>query len=917
VRAEKTLPVPTESPRYLRYWAKTDRDAEAAYHPVAFHGLDVAACGAELLRAQPRAETQLSAASGIEAGEPLRAWVGFLLASHDLGKLADGFQRLRPDLMLRLQERSSEVGYDEPHDLLGYRLWRRKILPMLGASGMVPGDAPDLDWLEVLDPWLRAVCGHHGRPPLQTGHGADLRRQFPAAVETDLLALVADYARLLLPGGLPFSAEASREEVARSCRAAWLMAGVAVAADWIGSNAEWFPLHPGPMPLPEYWTSLAVPRAREAVAASGLVAAPVAPARGLAGIWPGYEAPTPLQAWAERVELASGPQLVVVEEVTGGGKTEAALILAHRMMERGQASGLFVALPTMATANAMFERVQAVYGRLFAHGPRPSIVLAHSKSHLDLRLEETKVDDPNGGEQPPTASRQCAAWLSDSRKKALLAHVGVGTIDQALMAVLPLNHQSLRLWGVAGKILIVDEVHACDEYVRGLLGALLRFHAALGGSAVLLSATLPAGQRKELLEVFADGAGLAAPKPRASEYPLVTHLAADVFKETPVAAREEASRRIEVVLLRDEEAVDAFMAAGLERGECACWVRNTVDDALRAYERWVGRLGADMVTLFHSRFTVEDRARIEAEVLRRFGPDSTAEDRGGRLLIATQVVEQSLDLDFDRMVTDLAPGDLVIQRVGRERRHRRDAHGNRLTDPAAPDHRGPVVLGVLTPDPVTDPSAGWYSSMFPKAAHVYTRHSRLWLTARWLQEHGGFSMPEDARDWIEFVYGEESGELVSAGLREADLRGLNEEGRARSLALTRVLRVEQGYRAGDTSWEDDDHPPTRLGEPTVTLRLVRSDNGRLTPWHGEGRYPWERSSLQVRRSLVSGEAPDLPAEQRRALDALKKTMPDQGRYSVAVVMTEEEGVWRGAAENLRAQPVTMNYSSRFGFQRIV
>jgi CRISPR-associated endonuclease/helicase Cas3 len=135
---------------------------------------------------------------------------------------------------------------------------------------------------------------------------------------------------------------------------------------------------------------------------------------------------------------------VVVEEVTGGGKTEAALILAHRMMERGQASGLFVALPTMATANAMFERVQAVYGRLFAHGPRPSIVLAHSKSHLDLRLEETKVD---GGEQPPTASRQCAAWLSDSRKKALLAHVGVGTIDQALMAVLPLNHQSLRLWG--------------------------------------------------------------------------------------------------------------------------------------------------------------------------------------------------------------------------------------------------------------------------------------------------------------------------------------------------------------------------------------------------------------------------------------------------------------------------------------
>jgi CRISPR-associated endonuclease/helicase Cas3 len=866
------------------------------------------------LRARPRAEAQLAAASGIEAGARLRSWVGFLLATHDLGKIADGFQCLRPELMLRLQGRSSDVGYDERHDLLGYRLWKRTILPALREAGGVPGNAPEDDYIEVLDPWLRAVCGHHGRPPAVQGFGANLERQVPAEVDADLRALVAEYARLLLPGGLPFSAEASREEQARSLRAAWPMAGLSVASDWIGSSTEWFPFHPEPIPLAEYWKSVATPRARVAVAASGLATAPVAPASGLAGIWPDYRSPTPLQAWAETVALTSGPQLVVIEEVTGGGKTEAALVLAHRLMARGLGSGLFVALPTMATANAMFERVQAVYRQLFAEGSLPSIVLAHSKSHLDLRIEETRPDEPYGGNEPPTASRDCAAWLFDSRKKALLAQVGVGTIDQALMAVLPLDHQSLRLWGITDKVLVVDEVHACDEYVRGLLCALLRFHAALGGSALLLSASLPMAQRQQFLAAFAEGVGLPNPEPEASAYPLVTHLGGELLSETPVEARREASRRVEVEPLRNEEAVDAFLAAGLDRGECACWVRNTVDDALRGYERWAARLGEARVTLFHSRFTVADRARIEGDVLRRFGPKSTAELRGGRLLIATQVVEQSLDLDFDRMVTDLAPVDLVIQRAGRLRRHRRDARGDRLADPAAPDERGSVVLGILAPEPVANAPENWYSSLFEKAAFVYTRHSRLWLTARWLEGHGGFAMPEDAREVIEFVYGKESEPLISDGLRRADQRGRDEEGRARSLALTRVLQVNQGYRAADTPWENDEHPPTRLGEPTVTLRLVRAANGLLAPWHGDGRHAWERASLQVRRSLVAGETRDLPAERRQALDSLKRTMPRQGCYSVVVVMTQEAGVWRGAAENLSGEVVEVTYSSRFGFQ---
>ncbi|MEK7813880.1 MAG: CRISPR-associated helicase Cas3', partial [Candidatus Desantisbacteria bacterium] len=361
--------------------------------------------------------------------------------------------------------------------------------------------------------------------------------------------------------------------------------------------------------------------------------------------------------------------------------------------------------------------------------------------------EKNKMDIGYGIDiDEDSASQNCSAWLSDSRKKALLANVGVGTIDQVLLAVLSARHQSLRLFGLSRKVLIVDEVHACDAYMLKLLGALLRFHAAFGGSAILLSATLPQTIRTQLLKSFASGTDISNITSKSTDYPLLTCLSGDGLKEIPVAARKDTDRAVTVQPLYNPDEVIKQLQAVIEAGGCACWVRNTVYDAVEAYQHWIKSFGMEHVRLFHARFALGDRLQIEQDVLRLFGPKSTTNDRKGQLLIATQVVEQSLDIDFDYMVTDLAPVDLIIQRAGRLKRHNRNKQGNLIK---GSDERDAAILGILMPEALDNADKNWYKEMFPKAYTVYPHHGQLWLTAHWLQRQKGFAKPKDAREMIE------------------------------------------------------------------------------------------------------------------------------------------------------------------------
>lgn len=885
----------------FRYWGKTGKNdaGEVIWHPLVYHCLDVAACAAVLLERRPAWLAVVSRQSGLDA-EWLRRWLHFQVAVHDIGKFGDGFQARRPELIALLQGRTGIGAGGERHDTLGYVLAEKHLLDWLGLDGLDP------DLFDLIQPWLSAVTGHHGRPAKNLdGAALLLRNHFPQPILDDARSFVAQAARMFLPDHFTFPVPEAG--LAERCRqASWLVAGLTVAADWLGSNTRWFPYRTPDIAPADYWANVALPQARRAVTESGLEPAVPTSRPLIHTLFPALASPTPLQVWAESIVIADGPQLFVLEELTGAGKTEAALTLAARLMAADNGHGVYLALPTMATADAMFDRVRKDDGwrRFFEEGAG-QLALAHSADRLKLRLEEVNRRDANyGRDEYDTASRHCSTWLADSRKKALLADIGVGTLDQALLGVLPARHQSLRLLGLADKVLIVDEVHACDCYMGELLSRLLRFHAAMGGSAILLSATLPSNQRARYLQAFAQGAGFTADALQNDAYPLATRLARAGLAEQPVQARESVSRRVDVTLLSDESQAIARLEAATGRGRCAVWVRNTVADAVESWRQWNTAYPERPALLYHARFALQDRLEIGERLLTDFGPDSRPETRCGRLVIATQVVEQSLDVDFDDMVSDLAPIDLIIQRAGRLQRHRRDATGNRVPEESTDDRCG-AQLFVLAPAPIPDADAKWIKGLLPKTGKVYPDHGKLWLTARWLATKGGFEVPRQARDMIESVYADEAFYCLPEGLQtvanSADGKCRADRGTARG----NLLNFDEGYTPTSFQWQDDGEAPTRLGEATVRLRLARLVDDGLLPWaEVDPSIAWALSELSVPRRLIVAESPS----DSTLIEAAKHNMVDEGRYVIVVALRQSGNAWLGCALNANDEEVQVVYS---------
>jgi CRISPR-associated endonuclease/helicase Cas3 len=385
---------------------------------------------------------------------------------------------------------------------------------------------------------------------------------------------------------------------------------------------------------------------------------------------------------------------------------------------------------------------------------------------------------------------------------------------------------------------------------------------------------LPATVRSQLAAGFARGLGrnsdLGDIADEAAPYPLVSLLhAAGTALHTPPAA-EKRPRRVALAWPAANEACGRVVAHA-RAGRAVCWLRNTVADAQAALAD-LRAMAPDLpVMLFHARFAMGDRLAIERAVLARFGPDSVADARHGQVLIATQVVEQSLDLDFDAMLTDLAPVDLIIQRAGRLWRHRR------------PDRDGDPTLEIVSPPWDSDPAAGWYRAAFPRAAMVYEDHARLWLTARVLREAGVIRLPQEARALIEGVYGTATDEAIPPGLSiKADL--------ARGAALARtalarqlLLGIDDGYRRQNAPWDRDVKVATRLGEEQREFRLARWDGSVLRPWiDAEDPWiAWRLSEIAVRAALLDS-VPKLDGALAIAATAATSTWPD-AKYAPALL----------------------------------
>ena len=657
-------------PSYLKYWGKADKTTTAC-HLLAFHQLDCAAVARALLERGGVLRPRLALASGLDESF-VQIMAPFFAGLHDIGKFAVPFQNLRPDVLKLLADRVSVKPYHHRHDVMGVEAWSGFLIDEWLGKGWFDLDGRSLDrddFGDIIKNWADASGGHHGRPPERPPYSKYLLNEwFEPQDKEALLSYAIDLAGLFSVDAVGFPKIDLYDLRPGFQKSSWTIAGLIVIADWIASNPTYFPHIDQPMFLDEYWGE-AKKKAVAAIEQSGLTPSRHSAATGFRSLFPEIGVPSPLQQFASECVLAPGAKLFILEDATGSGKTEASMVLAHRLMAAGEADTIFIGLPTMATANAMYKRLVQCRERLFAPGESPSFVLAHGSRRLHREFQSSilsPIPVPRGeyGSGEETGATQCTAWLADNNKKSLLGSVGVGTVDQAVMGVLPVPHQSMRLLGLCRSVLIVDEVHAYDEYLTRLLEGVIEFQAMMGGTTILLSATLPGRLKIKLVERFDHGAGeiLSARSPDSS-YPLATVAVRGGVSESPLAVRAGVSKTVRVDLTaRVEDAVEGLANTALAGG-CACWVRNTVDDALEAYAQLSGLVGPDKLTLFHARMAMGDRLEVESEALSVFGPDGGPEERNGRILVATQVVEQSLDLDFDFMVSDLCPADLIIQRA--------------------------------------------------------------------------------------------------------------------------------------------------------------------------------------------------------------------------------------------------------------
>ncbi len=811
-------------PSYLTEWpgksAPIDGKPE---HPAVYHMLDVAAVAEQLIAVEARFDP------------PLRDAIIFLTALHDLGKIGNRFRAA-------VRENKSQ-GKDRHWMLTEVLLWQNRNLMIDFLRG---GE----DVHRIL---YAATAGHHGEPPNISLSSNDKKFQgmlFRAgqAAKSDAKSVIQDFIVLWSDSSLKFLSTDGATSLS------WWLPGFVSTCDWIGSNTDWFPPKSPKLTLSKY-LSIARKLASKAVAQAGLM--PSVLSQGQVFDFPELR---PMQRTCQYVTLPEGPTLALIEDETGSGKTEAALMLAQRMLITGKGRGLYFALPTMATADAMFARVEDAVSAIFSGST--SLTLAHGRASLSVAFR-----DLVGRAHQNRNEATCTTWLADSRRRALLANVGVGTVDQALLGVLPTRFATLRLYGLASKILIVDEAHELgDAYMASELMRLLEAHRMVGGSAIVLTATLPLSLRTRLLKTY-DGVSEDA------SYPALTIANGVAHRDFPRTIDSRGTVR--VVRLADiAEVIDL-----LERYACAgaacVWVRNAVDDAIAAADLLMER--GVRVDILHARFALSDRKRIETDVLDRFGKDR--ESRPGCVLVATQVVESSLDLDFDVMVSDLAPMAALIQRAGRLWRHmaERPADGRPVPYP---------TLHVLSPDPGQVVHKRWLADVLDRGCWVYPV-STQWRTAEVLFRIGEIEAPSGLRSLIEAA--EADTLAVPEAIEVAEMERLGKSMAQEARAMHNLVDLKAGFRIGGGG-ADDTVYPTRLGDPQRLLMLARYVNGVLQPWAAaeDSSDCCQLSEVQVSERKFFQL--DLPNQEQPSIAELITDWPDWKRKRVAVCPVGEDGV---------------------------
>jgi len=486
----------------------------------------------------------------------------------------------------------------------------------------------------------------------------------------------------------------------------------------------------------------------------------------------------------------------------GLGKTEAALTAAYRRWTEGDERGLYFALPTQLSSNRIHDRVHAFLDTVLDCESVETLIhgSAWLKDEENRRL--IRRDDSDERDDTDEALR----WFSSTRKQ-LLAPFGTGTIDQALLAVLPAKFAALRYFALAGKVVVIDEVHSFDPYMSELVDRLVRYLIQAGSTVIILSATLTAARRRELVEA-AGARETSAP----DAYPLITKVATGAAEASHIEIPEKLPQKpVRIENHFDADAWDAYwqgIADLVAGGANVVVIRNTVTLAQQTYLRLkpllTEKTPADRIGLLHSRFPQNERDERETKWTRLLGKGDLDRPTGS-LLVSTQIVEQSVDIDADLLVTDLAPIDLILQRIGRLHRHERDR------PPACKS----AACHVLHPLREWQGPAKTIKQALAPHHFVYPAIS-LWQSARFLAACSEIRLPGDIRPILEAVHASSPEGSELSGVRE-----LAEEAQRKRIQQTGTAKVRDVFEA--SAIDDREGTETRYGiRPTAHLVMLRS-----------------------------------------------------------------------------------------------
>jgi CRISPR-associated endonuclease/helicase Cas3 len=797
---------------FKQFWAKTSSKPCVRWHPLVLHLIDVSAAADAILMREPRQTRERMAEIIGLPWEQARSWLLVLIACHDIGKACPGFQskwegvtEVLSKCGLRIPpgvEKKSNHAYVSQvalAALLKERQWPEELANLVAdAVGCHHGERASPNTLDRLE-GNRKVMGNHD-------WDTSRRDLFNALLE------------VFKPQAIPSKEKLNGPDF-------MLLSGLTSFADWIGSNEDWFPygILEDCDDLDAWWT-----RRREQ-AEQSLDAIGWEPRCPLSPRTQAFEdtfhfVPRPLQqAVAKAVQEVSAPCILLVEAPMGEGKTEAAFFAHLELQRRLGHRGLYVALPTKATGNAMFERTLK-FLRYQGTDRSLDLQLLHGATLLNDRFQKLRFSSIYDSEAD--GEIRAGEWFTH-KKRALLSEYGVGTVDQALLTILPVRHQFVRLWGLANRVVVFDEIHAYDAYTGTLLIHLIHWLVAMGSSVILLSATLPPSFRRDLAKIV----GTAIPEmeveyPRLSMFTTGTveqsHFDADIARRQEIRLQGIAPD-LPVIFQELEKHPSGMFLALLNTVQRAQDLYRLFPDGetLKHKGHHVGKRlpNGTEVFLFHARFPADQRQKREDKALAVFGKEGK---RGGRkILVATQVAEQSLDLDFDLIVTDLAPVDLILQRAGRLWRHHRETRP--ISEPCL------LVAGLTGNGPPPFGKPLWWECVY--------REDLLLRTWCLLCDKRELTLPDEIDTLVQAVYEEqvEIPEFLQERLEKAQQDGDGEAFAHKGQANMAILGLPD-----DASWNDparfvlyDEDDPrvhqtlkakTRLGDESVVVIPLFSED---------------------------------------------------------------------------------------------